>query len=365
MHGDSPAATSLPYGGTMRDHSAALRDAVLAAAAGGGKLAIRAGGSKAFYGRPVVGEALDVTPHRGIVDYAPSELVLTARCGTPLAEVEALLAAHGQLLPCEPPHFGAATWGGMVAAGLSGPRRPWAGAVRDAVLGVTLLNGRGEILRFGGRVMKNVAGYDVSRLMAGALGSLGVVLEVSLKVLPRPAGELTLVQEADPAEAQARLLRWGSKPLPVSASLHHAGRLYLRLCGGEQALAAARAVIGGEPGDPGIWTAVREQRLPWFAGDAPLWRLALPAAAPMDAFPGEQVVEWGGALRWWRGDESPARLRARAANLGGHATLFRGRAATSEVFQPLPGPLLALHRRLKAAFDPHALFNPGVLYPDL
>jgi glycolate oxidase FAD binding subunit len=334
-------------------------------------LCIGGGGSKAFYGRRCQGELLDLSQHRGVVSYEPSELVLTARAGTPLAEVEALLAQHNQMFPFEPPQFGpGATLGGMVAAGLSGPRRPWGGSVRDAVLGVKLLNGRGEVLRLGGQVMKNVAGYDLSRLMVGALGTLGVLLEVSLKVLPRPAEERTLVFELDAVAAAARLIAWGRRPLPLSATLFHAGRLHVRLCGSAQGVRAAREALGGEEGregdDGAVWREVREQTLPFFQAAAPLWRVSLPPAAP--PLPGEGLTEWGGALRWLHlgnsGEEHAASIRERAAALGGHATLFRGHDG-DDVFQPLPPALLALHRRVKQALDPHGLFNPGHLYPTL
>lgn len=329
-------------------------------------LAIRGGGSKAFYGRASQGEPLEMGVHRGVVSYEPTELVITARAGTPLVEIEASLAEKGQMLPFEPPHFGTdTTFGGMLAAGLSGPRRPWAGAVRDAVLGVKLLNGKGEVLSFGGRVMKNVAGYDLSRLMAGSLGTLAVVLEASVKVLPRPALETTLAQEANAGEAAARLIAWGRQPLPLSASLYHEGRLWIRLSGAEQGVAAARAAIGGEEADAGIWERVRDQTLPYFHGDGPLWRLSLPAAAQALDLPGERLDEWGGALRWLRSDLPADAIRRRVTALGGHATLFRGQDGRGEVFQPLQPPMLALHKRLKAAFDPHGILNPGRMYAEL
>jgi glycolate oxidase FAD binding subunit len=329
-------------------------------------LAIHGGRTKAFYGRAIQGTPLDLSTHAGVVSYAPTELVLTARAGTPLTEIDTLLAEHGQMLPFEPPYFGSsATFGGMLAAGLSGPRRSWGGGVRDALLGVKLINGRGDMLNFGGQVMKNVAGYDVSRLMAGSMGTLAVILEASVKVLPRPAVELTLVQEAGADEAARRLIAWGRKPLPLSASLHHAGRLWVRLSGSAQGVDAARAVIGGEAADPAVWTQVREQTLPLFHSDAPLWRLSLPAAAPPLDLLGEELSEWGGALRWLRTSASAESVRRRVAALGGHATLFRGHDGTGQLFQPLPPPLLALHQRLKAAFDPLGLFNPGRMYPEL
>ncbi len=283
-----------------------------------------------------------------------------------LAEVDTVLAAHGQMFPFEPPQFGAeATVGGMVAAGLSGPRRPWGGAVRDAVLGVRLLNGRGEVLRLGGQVMKNVAGYDLARLMAGALGTLGVLLEVSLKVLPRPVEERTLAFELDAAEAARRVIDWGRQPLPLSATLYAEGRLQVRLSGGGQCLAAARAALGGEEVGNAIWTSLREQDLPFFQTGAPLWRIALPPAAPDLHLAGETLVEWGGALRWLCGEAVAERVRQRAALLGGHATLFKGGDASAEVFQPMPPAMLALQRRVKQALDPQGIFNPSRIYAEL
>jgi glycolate oxidase FAD binding subunit len=309
---------------------------------------------------------LDVSGHRGIVSYEPSELVVTARAGTPLAEIEAVLAEHGQLLPFEPPHFGpGATLGGMVAAGLSGPRRPWGGSVRDAVLGVRLINGQGEALRFGGQVMKNVAGYDLSRLMAGALGSLGVLLEVSVKALPRPAEERTRMFELSAEAADVRQLEWGRLPLSLSGTLYDGERLFVRLCGSTQGVAAGLAALGGEEVSEGPWRAAREQTLPFFQGDGPLWRISLPAAAPTLGLPGRTLTEWGGALRWLRTDLSAELVRQRAAALGGHATLFRGHDGTGEVFQPLAPALLALHQRVKRALDPHGILNPGRMYAGL
>jgi len=349
------------------DRSKEMQDQVRAACADKTPLAIQAGGSKAFYGRKLVGEPLDVTGHAGIVSYMPTELVVSARCGTPLAELEAVLAEQGQMLPFEPPHFAdTATVGGMVAAGLSGPRRPWGGAVRDAVLGVKLLTGRGEILRFGGQVMKNVAGYDVSRLLAGSLGGLGVILEVSLKVLPRPVTEITLVQEADGQTALARLTAWQAKAWPLSASLHDGERLWIRLSGTHAGVNAAREALGGEEiQDASLWTRVREQTLPFFQTEKPLWRLSVPPATPVMDMPGMWLTEWGGAQRWLVSAAPAAGIRAAAATAGGHATLFRGHDGTGPVFQPLPPALMALHQRIKAAFDPAGILNPGVMYEGL
>lgn len=353
----------------------ALIARVRRAITGSAPLCIRGGGGKEFLGRAGPGDLLDLRGHAGDIRYEPSELVFTARAGTKLSEIETLLAANNQMLPFEPPHFSPnATLGGMVAAGLSGPRRPWGGSVRDAVLGVKLLNGRGEVLRLGGQVMKNVAGYDLSRLMVGALGTLGVLLEVSVKVLPRPAEERTLVFELDADIAAARQIAWGRQPLPLSATLYEAGRLYVRLSGSAQGVQAARAAMGGEElrshagawereNASALWAAAREQTLPFFQTNTPLWRISLPPAAP--ALPGEGLTEWGGALRWIVSDEPAEAMRQRAAALGGHATLFRGHDGMGEVFHPLPPAMLALHQRVKQALDPHGLFNPGRLYQGL
>jgi glycolate oxidase FAD binding subunit len=345
---------------------AELIERVKQAAADRAPLCIRGGGSKAFYGRHCEGEPLDLAGHRGIVSYEPSELVVTARAGTPLADIEAALADNGQLLPFEPPRFGpGATVGGMVAAGLSGPRRPWGGSVRDAVLGVKLLNGKGEALRFGGQVMKNVAGYDLSRLMAGALGTLGVLLEVSIKVLPRPAEERTRVFELDAEAAAARQLEWGRLPLSLSGTLYDDGRLYVRLCGSSQGVVAGLETLGGEDVAETPWRMAREHTLPFFIGEGPLWRISLPAAASALNLPGETLTEWGGALRWLRTDLPADLVRQRAAALGGHATLFRGGDGRGEVFQPLAPALRVLHMQVKQALDPQGIFNPGRMYAGL
>jgi glycolate oxidase FAD binding subunit len=345
------------------DLTQSLAERVRAAFAAGTPLRITAGGTKAWLGRRVEGVALEVGGHRGIVHYEPTELVLTARAGTPLAEIEAALAERGQGLAFEPPQHGeAATLGGTVACNLSGPARPYAGACRDFVLGVRIVNGRGEVLRFGGEVMKNVAGYDLSRLMAGAQGTLGVLLEVSLKVLPRPAAELTLVQEMDAVSAVANFNAWAARPLPITAACHLGGRAYVRLAGAEAAVRAARSKLGGEalPDGPGFWRSVRELRHGFFQAPGSLWRLSLPPAAPVDPDL-RQCIDWGGAQRWVY-SERP--LWETAAALGGHASRY-DRAAQEATFQPLPAGLMALHRRLKAAMDPAGILNPGRLYEGL
>lgn len=352
----------------MSDHDLTrqLVDQVRAASAEAKPLCIFGGASKAFYGRRCQGEILDVTGHRGITSYEPTELVVTARAGTPLTEIEAPLAANNQMLPFEPPQFRTSTTlGGMVAAGLSGPRRPWGGSVRDAVLGVKLLNGRGEMLRLGGQVMKNVAGYDLSRLQVGALGTLGVLLEVSLKVLPRPASEHTVCFNLDATEAAARLKTWANQQIPISATLQVDGQLFLRLSASTRCVDMSIARLGGESADPAIWNAVRDQTLPFFRSDTPLWRISLPAAASSLNLPGSELIEWNGALRWLHSDLPAATLRQRVSALGGHATLFRSHDGMNDIFQPLPPTMMALHQRVKHALDPNGIFNRGRLYPDL
>jgi glycolate oxidase FAD binding subunit len=348
----------------------ALQQRIREAAERGAALRLRGGGSKDFYGNEPRGEILDTRGYGGVVSYEPSELVVTARCGTPLSALEALLAAQGQCLPFEPPHFGAeATLGGCIAAGLAGPRRATLGAVRDFLLGTKLIDGRGRVLSFGGQVMKNVAGYDVSRLMAGSLGTLALIAEASIKVLPRPRAEATLALEMPEARAIEALNRWGGQPLPLSASAWHAGELRLRLSGAAPAVRAAEQKIGGsalarEPADA-YWQAVREQSLPFFAGDEPLWRVAVPPATPPLDLPGGQLIEWGGALRWLKCSAPAAQMREAAARAGGHATLFRAREKSTACFTPLDPVKMRVHRELKAAFDPAGIFNPGRLYPEL
>jgi len=349
-----------------QDISQQLQERVEQAHQTGEALCIRGGASKDFFGREPMGAPLEVSAHRGIVNYEPTELTLTARAGTPLGSIEQALAAESQMLPFEPPHFGdSATLGGTIACNLSGPRRPYAGAARDLVLGTKVLNGRGEILSFGGEVMKNVAGYDVSRLMCGAMGTLGVLLEVSLKVLPRPQCELTLVYQTEVEDALETLHDWGQRPHPITASCHDGNHLYLRLSGEERAVQAARKLLGGEilPEAETFWVKLREQRHGFFATQKPLWRLSVASdSAPLE-LPGKALYEWGGAQRWLA-SESPAEAVCEAARAaGGHATLFR-RGKREQVFQPLPEPLMKLHRRLKQAFDPERILNPGRLYQD-
>ncbi len=358
-----------------------LIDRIRAAHAARQPLRIRGGGTKDFYGEPgAAGEALSTAGLTGIVSYEPSELVVTVRAGTLLADLEATLAAQGQCLPFEPPHFGpGGTVGGMVAAGLSGPARASVGSVRDFVLGVTMVNGRGEALVFGGQVMKNVAGYDVSRLMAGSLGTLGLIAEVSLKVLPVPPAEATLRFELPQDRALQQLQSWAGQPLPLNASawVEDGGvpTLFLRLRGAKAAVEAACQRLGGERLDDSDgrisadWRASRELSLPWFQarGARDLWRLSVPPSAPVLDLPEAPYIEWHGGQRWVRAlpADGPA-LRRTAAAAGGHATLFMPAAPeTPGRFAPLAPPLDRIQRDLQREFDPAGIFNPGRLYPDL
>jgi glycolate oxidase FAD binding subunit len=343
-----------------------FQDRIRSAAERGTPLRLRGGGSKDFFGNQPRGEVLDTRCYAGIVDYEPSELVLTARCGTPLAEVERALAERGQCLPFEPPHFGAATFGGCIASGLSGPRRAAAGALRDFVLGVKLVDGKGRALGFGGQVMKNVAGYDVSRLLAGSLGTLGLIAEASLKVLPRAATEMTLQLEMPEARALEAMNRWAGQPLAISATAWFDGVLSVRLSGAAVAVKSAAAAIGGaELRESAVfWEAIREQTHPFFSAST-LWRLAVPSVTPPLALAGAQFIEWGGAQRWLASGGAAVEVRQAAHRVGGHATLFRSADKAAGAFAPLSPVVLQLHRGLKSTFDPAGIFNPGRLYPEL
>jgi glycolate oxidase FAD binding subunit len=351
-----------------------LIDRIRAANASGTALRIRGGGSKDFYGQSLQGELLDTRGWSGIVSFEPTELVVTARCGTPLAELNAALAEQRQMLAFEPPAFGPdATVGGVVAAGLSGPARAAVGSVRDFVLGASLVDADGNLKRFGGQVMKNVAGYDVSRLLCGSMGTLGLISEVSLKVLPLPAAQVTLSIRCDDSDALAQLNTWAGQPLPINASSWHDGTLLIRLAGAAAAVQAAQrrfetdhnAAELSETDAARYWAALREQQLPFFVGDAPLWRLSLPSTAAAVRLAGTQLIEWGGALRWLRSDLAGREIRELASRAGGSATLFRGGDKSVGVFDTLSPVIATLNQRIKAQFDPNGIFNPGRMYPGL
>ncbi|MEP6608213.1 MAG: glycolate oxidase subunit GlcE [Burkholderiaceae bacterium] len=364
----SDAALRMPE--PMSDVVRSLQQRVRTSAAAKTPLAIRAGGTKEFYGNAaqVSCDVLDPRPYSGVIDYEPTELVVTACSGTPLSEIEAALAEHNQMLAFEPPHFGpSATLGGVVASGLAGPRRMAAGSIRDSVLGTTLLDGRGNVLTFGGNVMKNVAGYDVSRALAGSLGTLGVLLDVSLKVLPRPPLERTLQCESTEADAIRRANEWAGQPLPISATAWFDGALHVRLSGSKSGVHAARTRLGGgmAEADGQVWLALREQTHAFFTASkgATLWRLSVPpTAAPLQL--GTTLIEWRGAQRWVWSAAPASEIRAKVEASGGHATAFR-HALGAAVFHPLPPTLTSIHRRLKDEFDPARIFNPGRMVPDV
>ena len=346
----------------------AFRDRIASATASGTPLRIRGNGTKDWYGQQLQGEVLDTTPYSGIVAYDPTELVITARAGTTLREIGRALSEKNQMLAFEPPRFdGLATLGGIVASGLAGPRRQAVGSVRDFVLGASLMDGKGEVLHFGGQVMKNVAGYDVSRLLAGSLGTLGLILDVSVKVLPRPVAQTTLQFELSQAEALKQLNLWGGQPLPISASCWHQGQLTVRLSGARAAVDAAVQKMGGHEASSAeaFWDELREQSHTFFSNTPNgLWRISVPTTAEPLQLSGEQLIEWGGAQRWLKTPAEASVIRAAAANAGGHAALFKGGDKSVGVFHPLQPAVARIHHHLKNTFDPAGIFNRGRMYPD-
>ena len=357
----------------MTDISQQLQEQILAARASGRTLNILGGGSKAFMGRAPDRnpddnpEPLNLAPHSGIVSYQPVELVLTARAGTRLSEIEAALAQHNQMLTFEPPHFSdQATLGGTLACNQSGPGRPWWGSVRDQVLGVRLINGHGEHLRFGGQVMKNVAGYDLSRLQAGAMGTLGAITEVSLKVLPKPFCSQTLVREMALDAAIELMTARAVEPKPLTAACWADGRLYLRMSGSRLAVRASidhwQERVMDEAEGAVFWRELGDQSLAFFQGEQPLWRFSVRPSAPNPALDGDWLIDWGGAQRWYRGAGELAQMEALAVQMGGQASLFRGGDRQAEVMHSQAPALQLIQQRLKHSFDPDALFNPGRLY---
>jgi glycolate oxidase FAD binding subunit len=340
-----------------------LQQQVVDAVTRGMPLQIKAGGSKSFYGNALDAEHLELGLHSGIVDYDPAELVITLRAGCKLVEVEALLAENKQMLGFEPLQLGPdSTIGGAVATGLAGPRRAYAGGVREFILGARILSGRGEIMNFGGRVIKNVAGFDVSRLMVGALGTLGVILELSLRLIPCFETEQTLGFEHSSSQAHTKWINaLSSKPLPLSASLWYAGRSYLRLSGSRQGVASAAQQLGGEE-EQDIWPAMRQQKHEFFATEGSILRLSLPQTCEQFLSDEVKLLEWGGAQRWMYGDNDLQTLRHKVEKLGGTVCVYRSATPGTEVFHPLDEPMMKLHRSLKTSFDPEGILNPGRLY---
>ena len=351
---------------TDGDHSEAIIAALQDARERQSPVYISAGGSKRdLIGRRCDAAELDVSAHRGIAVYHPGELVITARAGTPITEIVATLAEQNQILSFEPPLFGGkATLGGTLACNLSGPGRPWGGSIRDMVLGVQMINGKCERLNFGGKVMKNVAGYDVSRLQAGALGTLGVITEVSLKVLPRPQQTLTLCYALSAEQALLTMNKRAGEPKPLSGAFWLDGQLYLRLSGAASAVASTALQWGGDhvADADTLWEGLREMTLPFFAGDAPLWRFSVRSSASDTADFGPMLLDWGGSQRWARGEHSREQLDRAAVNAGGHVALFHGGDRDSDVRPPLHTVEHHLQQQLKNAFDPDAILNPGRLY---
>ena len=357
-------------------------DMIREASAAGRALRIRGHGSKDFYGMPADDAAQVITtlPHTGVVDYDPAELVVVARCGTPITELESVLAKSRQMLAFEPPRFsGRGTVGGMMASGLSGPRRMAAGAAKDFVLGMTILDAQAEPTRFGGTVMKNVAGYDISRLHTGALGTLGLIVDISLKVLPMPPADATLVFAASAEQSIEWANAWGGQPLPIVSTSWFDGRFAVRLSGAAAAIRAAKEKLGGEtmPAQQAeaYWQRLRDQDDDFFKVDAAradvnLWRLSVPSITPhLSEITDPQWIEWGGALRWVKTNVPAERLRAIAAQHGGHATLFRAARNQTRreagVFSDLSPALMKIHHRLKQELDPKRIFNPDRMYPGL
>ncbi len=339
---------------------AQVRDAVEAKET----LAISAGCSKTFIGRQIeTDRTIDVSGHTGIVSYQPVELVMTARAGTTLAEIESALAENNQMLACEPPRFGGkATLGGTLATNVSGPGRPWYGSIRDHVLGVTLINGESKQLRFGGQVMKNVAGYDLSRLQAGAMGGLGLMTEISLKVLPKPATTRTLKFTMDQAEAIQRMNSMSGQPKPITAAYWSSGELYVRLAGAASAVDATAKSWGGEElaSDVALalWSDLQDQQLAIFNADK-VWRFSMKSSADVLPIEGDSLINWGGAERWYVGDHSFDRMVALAESTGGQVSLYRGGDRTDEVLHPVNPSIQSLQQRIKASVDPQGVFNPG------
>ena len=345
-----------------------LQEQVLAAARGGQSLEIRGSGSKAFYGREPAGQVLSPVVHAGIIDYQPAELVMTARAGTALAEIRKTLAENGQMLGFDPPMFDSAgTLGGAVAAALSGPSRPYLGSVQDFVLGCQMLTGEGKVMRFGGKVIKNVAGFDVSRLMAGSLGCLGVILEISMKVVPLPKSQKTVAFEQPMGQAIQFMNTIAGRPLPLTAACWYDGKTRMRFSGSSAGVDAAIAEIGGDLDDSGsnFWDATRDHTYPFFSQPGRLLKASVTPATPGFDDETAQLIEWGGARRWAWGQDSEEAFSTQVRAHGGHVTVFRGGDRSGEVFPPLDPAVMKIHQRLKTQFDPKRIFNPGRMYGNL
>ena len=350
----------------MADSKSEIANQVLDAYKNHRSLHIQTGGTKHFYGRKIEGQLLSLKNLNGIIEYEPSELFITAYSGTLLNEIEQTLDSQNQMLPFEPPHFGPqATFGGMIAAGLSGPRRISSGAVRDSILGVDLINGKGEVLQFGGKVMKNVAGYDVSRLMCGALGTLGILTSITLRLLPKPVSEKTIALSLNPKDAIKKMNFLANTAIPVSATFYDGNKLFIRLTGSLSTIETCINKIGGEQIDEHekFWENIKEHQHVFFKTDLPLWRISVPPyTAPLD-ISNTYAMEWNGGLRWYATDMSAKEIRNKIECVGGHACLFRG-DKIEQIFHPLTHTELSIHQKLKQAFDPANILNPGKMYAE-
>ena len=347
----------------MADISNTLSQQIKDAHANKQVLNIQGNDSKKFYGNPCKGQSLHTSTHTGIITYEPTELVITARAGTSLQDINQTLADQNQILGFEPPDYGNSTLGGTIACNLSGPRRPYAGAARDFVLGCRIINGKGDIMHFGGEVMKNVAGYDVARLMAGAMGTLGVLLDISLKILPRPQSEITIRQQLTEQQALSTLTQLRSQPIPITAACFVGASLHIRLSGNTTAINAAHKKIGGEliADSEHFWQSIREHQHTFFNNTQPLWRLSLPPATNIN-LDGKTMIDWGGAQRWLFSDLDAEHIRGKVNEVGGHATLYKNSTTDTEYFHPLDNTMLKVQQQLKKSFDPENILNPGKLY---
>ncbi|MCP3850041.1 MAG: glycolate oxidase subunit GlcE [Gammaproteobacteria bacterium] len=368
------------------DQTEALLNQVQTACENSQPLAIQGNGTRSFLIHSGSDQVLSTSLHRGIVNYFPSELTVTVRSGTLLSELNDILAKEGQMLPFEPPHFSNdATIGGVIASGLSGSSRPFSGSVRDYVLGCRIINGRGEILQLGGEVMKNVAGYDLSRLVTGSYGSLAVILEVSLKLLPIPAQQKSFCLELQTMSLNQQVKQFMLAGYPITSACQIEDMAYIRLSGSEKGVDYSYNKIQQDfsqlkPVEDLFWSDLNEQKLPFFDSSRTLWRLSLPTSFPENKESeleqligpnGRQLIDWGGALRWIYSEQSAENIRQFAKSCGGHAQLFyvsdKDKSLLKEMpkQQPLSPVLFKLHQQIKKAIDPHSLFNSGCIYPEL
>ncbi len=352
----------------MKEKINAIQDQLVDAIAQRSPLKITGGDSKSFLGRETIGSVVNMSTYSGIISYEPTELYITARAGTLLSEINQVLAEHRQMLAFEPPQINdKTTIGGVIATGLSGPRRPYSGSVRDHVLGIRCINGLGKDMTFGGQVMKNVAGYDLSRLMTGAFGTLGIILEISLSVMPQPAFEMTCRRQLSASVALAKMLELSRQAMPISASCYDGNELFIRLSGNKKVVKETSTIIAFDDYEqgPAFWNHLRDYKMPFFNSDTNIWRLSVPVTANLHCGQDPFIIEWGGSL-YWLNSKRPAREMFNIAHkMGGSAMLLHGNVEGQDVFHPLTDAMLSLHKRLKNAFDPHGILNPGKLYATL